>query len=159
MEPRPPVDVSGFEFDWLASDGDGCVALSSTAGGGFAPMPFLQNPDEHQAAIDELLAAPASTAARFAPEFPSARQNTWRLVAERGLYAFDSDAHGGAYRLLAAPAVPARVADLPSAARTIVGSIQFQHLRFSELAVLPPELLKSWGPAVRPTRSDPDTQR
>jgi hypothetical protein len=155
METKAPIDVSGFEFDWLASDADGSVALFSTAGGGFAPMPFLQNPDAHQVAIDELLAGPASTTARFAPEFPAARQNTWRLVAERGLYAFDSDVHGGAYRLLAAPSVPARAADLPGTARAVVGSIRLQHLRFSELTSVPPELLESWGARGRATPSDP----
>jgi hypothetical protein len=159
METKARPDMTGFEFDWLASDADGSVALFSTAGGGFAPMPSLQNPEAHQVAIDELLAGPASTTARFAPEFPAARQNTWQLVAERGLYAFDSDAHGGAYRLLAAPSVPARVADLPSAARAVVGLIRFRHLRFSELTSVPPELLQSWGASVRATRWDPDPRR
>ncbi|MDF3070707.1 MAG: hypothetical protein K0R38_6308 [Polyangiaceae bacterium] len=159
METNAPLGVSGFEFDWLASDADGCVALFSTAGGGFAPMSFLRDPDAHQVAIDELLAAPASTTVRFAPEFPAAPQNTWRLVAERGLYAYDSDAQGGAYRLLAAPSVPARVADLPAAAREVAGSIRFQHLRFSELTSVPPELLQSWGAPGRATRSDPETER
>jgi hypothetical protein len=159
METKATREVSGFEFDWLASDADGYVALFSTAGGGFAPLPFLQNPDAHQMAIDELLAGPASTTARFAPEFTAARQNTWRLVAERGLYAYDSGAHGGAYRLLAAPSVPVRVAALPAAAREVVGSIRFQHLRFSELTSAPPELLQSWGAPGRATRSDPETER
>lgn len=97
-------EILGLEFDWLASDADGFVALFSTAGGGYAPDEFLRDTDAYDAAIDVVLGSPASTVARFAPELPPGLKNTWRMVAERGLFAFDSDPHGGPYRMVAAPA-------------------------------------------------------
>src|SRR5262245_52257163 len=45
-------EILGLEFDWLASDADGHVALFSTAGGGFAPDEFLSDTDAHDRAID-----------------------------------------------------------------------------------------------------------
>jgi hypothetical protein len=37
MTTKSPVEILGFEYDWLGSDGDGRVALFSTAGGSHAP--------------------------------------------------------------------------------------------------------------------------
>src|SRR2546422_533950 len=41
--------------------------------------------------------------------------NTWKIMAERGIFAFDSDPLGGPYRLIATPQVPIRVDELPGA--------------------------------------------
>src|SRR4051794_13176045 len=103
MGAKSAEEILGFEFDWLASDAEGHVALFSTAGGGYAPPTFLRDVQAYDDAIDAILAAPASTSTRLAPELPPHCTNTWRLVAERGLFAFDSDVHGGSYRLVAAP--------------------------------------------------------
>lgn len=40
-------EIHGLEFDWLARDADGNVALLSTAGGGYAPEEFLRDTDLH----------------------------------------------------------------------------------------------------------------
>jgi hypothetical protein len=79
-------DIRGVEYDWLASDADGHIALFTTAGAGFAPEEFLRNTDEHDAAIAAVLAAKASTSSRFAPELAPGLENTWRLMAERGVF-------------------------------------------------------------------------
>ncbi|WP_437719848.1 hypothetical protein [Sorangium sp. So ce861] len=135
-------DILGLEFDWLASDADGYVALFSTAGGGYAPDEFLRDTDAHDAAIDAVLAWPASTVARFAPELPPGLKNTWRLVAERGLFAFDSDPHGGPYRMVAAPADPVRIFDLPRIVIGIVECLKLRQVRFARQSVIPAELLQ-----------------
>jgi hypothetical protein len=142
MGPKSPEDILGFEFDWLASDADGHVAFFSTAGGGYAPEEFLQDTDVHDAAIDAILASPVRTRARFAPEVHSDAQNTWKLMAERGLFAFDSDAHGGPYRLVAAPESPIRIADLPETIGSIVGRIVLRGLSFVQSREIATRLLR-----------------
>ncbi len=37
-------DLDGIEFDWLASDTDGSIALFATAGEGFFPAPVATHP-------------------------------------------------------------------------------------------------------------------
>ncbi|KYF87379.1 hypothetical protein BE17_18680 [Sorangium cellulosum] len=138
-------EILGMEFDWLASDADGYVALFSTAGGGYAPDEFLRDTDAHDAAIDVVLASPASTVARFAPELAPGLKNTWRLVAERGLFAFDSDPHGGPYRMVAAPVDPIRIADLPRRVNDIVERLKLRQVRFADQSVVPTELLQERG--------------
>jgi hypothetical protein len=106
-------EVSGFEYDWLGCDESGCVALFSTAGAGYAPKAFLRDTDAHDEAIQAVLALAGSTDAEFFPELPPGATNTWRLVAERGLYAYDCNPNGGPYRLVASPATPMLIGSLP----------------------------------------------
>jgi hypothetical protein len=145
MGGKSAVEIEGLEFDWLASNADGHVALFSTAGGGFAPPEFLQDTDAHDAAIKAVLALPPSTHALFAPELASHLVNTWCLVAERGLWAFDSDPNGAPYSLVAAPATGTRVTLLPERAAAVAQSLKLPHLRFAELKRVPEELLR-WRP-------------
>lgn len=106
-------EVRGMEYDWLGCDPNGHVALFSTAGGGYAPPEFLRDTDAHEVAIQQILALPPTTEARFFPALAPHLANTWRLVAERGLYAYDSDPNGGPYHLVAAPLVAAKTDALP----------------------------------------------
>lgn len=145
MRAKSADEILGLEYDWLSSDADGHVALFSTAGGGYAPEEFLRDTDAHDAAIDAILASPASTAVHFAPELPAGLKNTWRMIAERGIFAFDSDPHGGPYHLLAAPVAPVRVADLPPLAAKVVGLLRFHHMRFLSLSVVSTDLLQQRG--------------
>ena len=114
-----PEDVQGLEYDWLATDANGCVALFSTAGGGYAPAPFLEGTQAHDQAIATVLAGPPVTVAAFAPAIPPSLENTWQRAAERGLFAYDADPNGGPYRLVAAPQAPVRVEDLPAAVAAV----------------------------------------
>ncbi|HET6148599.1 MAG TPA: hypothetical protein VFH68_13780 [Polyangia bacterium] len=136
MGAKTAADIAGLEFDWLASDADGHVALFSTAGGGYAPDGFLRDTERHDVAIGAILAHPESTSARFAPELAPGLKNTWRMVAERGLFAFDADCNGGPYNLVAAPETPARLTELPMEAGRVAGAMKLPHLRFAHAAVL-----------------------
>ena len=113
-----------MEYDWLGCDLNGYFALFSTAGAGYAPAEFLRDVEAHDIAIQAILALPATTAARFAPSVASGLVNTWRLVAERGLYAYDCDPTGGPYRLVAAPVVPAKADDLPPAFTDVANKVR-----------------------------------
>jgi hypothetical protein len=137
MTSKMPTDIQGLEYDWLASDADGHVAFFSTAGGGYAPDEFLCDTDLHDVAIEAILASPARTETRFAPTLPPGRQNSWKLMAERGLFAFDSDPDGGPYRIVSAPKEPIRVAELPEKAAKVAQRIVFSHLRFAEMSEVP----------------------
>jgi len=123
-------DILGFEYDWLACDEDGHVALFSTAGAGYAPSEFLQDTEAHAVAIHAILEGPGTTTARFAPTVAPDLENTWKSAAEHGLFAFDCDPNGGPYLLIAAPVVPIAVADLPRSAVDAVSRIKLR-LRFS----------------------------
>jgi hypothetical protein len=142
MVAKSAEDIRGTEFDWLAVDGDGHVALFSTAGAGYAPPEFLRDTDAHDAALEDILALPTSTRARFAPQIAPGLKNTWLLVAERGLFAFDSDPNGGPYRLVAAPQLPIRVTGLPNSIANTVRQVGFLHLRFTEVDNVSEEKLK-----------------
>jgi hypothetical protein len=132
-----PADTQGLEYDWLASDADGHVALFSTAGGGRVPDEFLRDVDLYDAAIKVILRLPTRTGARFAPTLPAGLQNDWKLMAERGLFAFDSDPNGGPYRVVSAPNEPMRLTELPEEVAAIAGRIVFDDLRFAALTELP----------------------
>lgn len=128
MPSLSPDDVLGFEYDWLAFDADGNVALFTTAGGGFAPAALLASPEAQDASIDAALSTPSMTRPTLAPDLPPGRDNTWRRLAERGFFGFDSSPNGGPYRKVAAPVRPIRVRELPGA---VAGSMVALDVRFA----------------------------
>src|SRR5687767_7294422 len=109
---RSAAHISGFEHAWLAVDVDGHVALFTTAGGGYVPPESLADADGYEAAIDEILAIAPFTRALREPSIGAGLESTWRRMAERGCFAFDSDVLGGPYRLVAVPSEPVRVGEL-----------------------------------------------
>jgi hypothetical protein len=146
-EIRSADDLRGIDCDWLARDADDHVGLFSTAGGGYTPEGFVPNTDAHIAAIDAILALHPSTSARFAPQIPASCTNTWRLVAERGLFAFDSDFRGadfpgGPYCLVAAPETPVPAAELPAIVVKVLSHMQYRRLRFATLTTISADLLQ-----------------
>jgi hypothetical protein len=140
--PESPSDIQGMEYDWLGCDSGGRVALFSTAGAGYAPTEFLLDTDAHDAAIQAVIALPATTDARFFPPVAAGLVNTWQLVAERGLYAYDCEPNGGQYRLVAAPVVPAKVDALPPAVADVATKIRCA-MRFETDTVVTVEMLRA----------------
>ena len=141
MGAKSAKDILGFEFDWLASDSDGHVAFFSTAGGGYAPEEFLRDTEIHDIAIDAILAMPPKTKARMAPQVSPGLKNTWLLMADRGVFAFDSDPNGGPYRLVAAPEEPICIPDLPQIVVTVASQFVLRDLRFIDVYEISNELL------------------
>lgn len=139
---KTAAEVHGGELDWLATDADGHVALLSSAGGGYVPEAPLRDTDALEAAIEAILTLAITTEVRFAPVLAPDLVNTWRMVAERGLYAFDSDPNGGPYLLVAAPVVPIRLTSLPASVVQIVEAVRFPRVRFAEQTSLGRELLE-----------------
>lgn len=124
----------GFEFDWLAIDRNGFVAIFSTAGSGLVPPGFA--PALHDAAIDSLAAGEATSGVLCAPLLAADRRNLWRELAERGLFGFDAAPTGGPFRRVAIPSQPALVeALLPSvvAVATVLREVSFGQSEYVEL--------------------------
>lgn len=123
-------DARGLEFDWLATDSQGFVGLFSTAGGGYTPPTFLEDTEAYDRAIEMILAQPVRTNASCERELHPKLTNTWRMMAERGVFAFDSDLFGGPYRRIATPDVPVRAEQLPAAVAEVARRIVYQGLVF-----------------------------
>ncbi len=107
MSKKTANDIQGIEYDWLACDGKGHLGFLSTAGAGYAPEEFLRDTDAHDAAIEAILSSPPTTTATCLRELAPGLRNTWKLMAERGIFSFDSDPNGGAYQRIAYPTTPA----------------------------------------------------
>jgi hypothetical protein len=137
-DPKSPEDILGIEYDWVASDGEGYVGFFSTAGGGYAPSEFLRDTDSHDRAIEAIGALKARTSVAFLRAPAKGDLATWTRMAERGLFAFDADVFGGPYKLVAAPAIPVQIHELPASAVQVARSLRFLHLSFRsarELAI------------------------
>ncbi len=130
--PKSALDIQNLEYDWLGHDEDGHVALFSTAGYGYAPEAFLRDTDAHSDAIEALLASDATTEAVLFPKLKPTLANTWRDVAERGLYAYDSDPWGR-YMLIAVPSIPRRIDAPPSCVASVSIRCRFRFANVREV--------------------------
>lgn len=140
-DPMSPDDLVGWDVEWLARDADDDVALFITAGGGYTPPEFLRDTAAHQDAVASILDMPPSTTARFAPDLRAEFTNVWRLVAERGIFAFDSDQSGEPYHLEAAPHSPVLASRLPAMVTRVLNNLQYHGLRFATLTTISSEAL------------------
>lgn len=134
-----PVESVGLDFDWLASDAEGYVAVFASGGGEIPPDAVLGDMDAHVRALDALLAAPVSTRALFAPLGPG--EGRWRAAAERGLFVYRCGPGGGAYRLVAAPEIPIRALQLGAGPGLLVQAMRFGQLRFRYIHSVTPDVL------------------
>lgn len=128
-----PDAVRGLEYDWLACDMLGNVALFTTAGFGVAPTGLLRDPEAHERGIATVLAGPPSTAARCAPTVGLGRVNTWHLMVERGFYAFDGDPQDGSYRRVGVPCEPRRIVDVGVEVAAVALTAHLINVRFDLL--------------------------
>ena len=138
---KTKFDIQGYEYDWLAVDSDGHVGLFSTAGGGFAPQPFLADIEAADIAIERILALAPTSAVACNVVLAEGLINTWRLVGERGIFAFDSDSSGGPYKLIAKPRRPVLISELPMDIRVVASRVSFAALRFFGSTVIAAEQL------------------
>ncbi len=131
MTQKTAEEIRGYEYDWLACDRAGHVALLSTAGGGYPPRAFLTDTDAYDRAIEALLAMPVTTPTDRVPPTTGGCANTWKQAAERGLYAFDSDPNGGPYRLAGLPTEPVHISELPAEIRAVASKVELRTLHFA----------------------------
>lgn len=69
--------------------------------------------------------------------------NTWRLMAERGCFSFDSSPLGGSYHLVSAPSSRVGLLELPMdvAIRRVI--VPLLHLRFDELQEISTAMIRT----------------
>jgi hypothetical protein len=89
---RPVPEIVGVEFDWLAMDREGRLALFATAGSGMAPRLAM----DASGSLDAVLSLIET------PHWGSPQ--VWDDYASVGLHVYDWDASIGVYRRLRTPA-------------------------------------------------------
>lgn len=142
LTPKTAEEIQGYEYDWIAHDEFGHVALFSTAGGGYAPPEFLADTVAFDDAVEALLTLNATSSASMFQEVAVGLVNTWKGVAERGLFSFDSDSFGGPYRRAGTPDSPVSVEDLPPLVAEVVRRVRLRGVRFESAGEITREELE-----------------
>ena len=131
-------ELQGLEYDWLAIDSLGHVGWFCTAGGGLAPTDLVARTEQHRVAIQSIANLPVTTTV-----VGRHREDEWAAAAVRGVFVFDSSYHRDPYQRVAAPVVPAVLAELPDS----LAIARRLHIRgdFRELATIPTALIDELG--------------
>ena len=117
---------SNVEFDWLACDADGFVAVFSSAGFGPVPEELVAMVEAVDAALDRIKALPVR--AESAPADPDERR-----PAAYGLFAFDWTHARDRYEIEASPERPLRIDEIQDEEiRAMVSRVRVP-VRFSQL--------------------------
>lgn len=132
-------DLWGREWDFLAVDELGQLAVLSTAGYGPIPAAVLADRESVERAIDEVARLPVTTTAVPADPNRTGNYSDWYDLSSRGFYTFDWLVWHGPYELIATPAEPLQIEYLPNALRaaarllrvpqpfTGISSLQLEH--------------------------------
>jgi hypothetical protein len=118
--------LAGVEFDWLAVDRDGHVALLSTFGSAVVPGWIEVSFD----AYEELPRSLWPLKRRAFAVAPPWTFHEWLAAAARGIYAYDWSADTGPYLRLARPFPPAKVDALPEPVAALARRTRFPHVCF-----------------------------
>jgi hypothetical protein len=122
---------SNLEFDWLACDADGFVAMFSSAGFGAVPEESAVAPEALDAALDRIEALPVTGEATSIGG--TTNPDDWIAAAERGFFAFDWAHMRDRYELEALPSKPIHIDEIPDVViRDITPRVRIP-VRFSQL--------------------------
>jgi hypothetical protein len=130
-------DVAGREWDFLATDRDGSVALITSAGYGPIPQAVLSHGVSVEAAVAGLqtqLPVISESLGRREQDL-SGDYSDWFEASKRGLYTYDWHVHGGPYEQVSAPSVRLRAEDLTPEIGYAAGLLRLPVL-FAETAQL-----------------------
>lgn len=130
-------DVAGREWDFLAIDRGGSVALISSAGYGPIPAEVLSHGVSVEAVVASLptqLSVIGESLDRRERD-PSGDYSDWFDASRRGLYTYDWHVHGGPYEQVSAPSVALRADTLTPKFGNVAGLLRLPVL-FSETAQL-----------------------
>jgi hypothetical protein len=104
-------EVWGIEFDWVAVDCSGRVALFASAGSGQVPPQAVALDSRYEHLCTHL----------GIPHGP----DTWRRAADAGLFAYDCSFNGGPYCLKDSPSTPITTDKLPLEHRRTVEAVAY----------------------------------
>lgn len=130
-DPREPL--WGVEWDFLAVDAAGAVALLSSAGYGPIPARVLEHRALVERAVSEIADLPMVGAAldRRDSDDRSGDYSDWFRMSERGLFGFDWRVHHGPYRLVSQPTEVVEFSKLSPTIREAAALLTFP-TRFGE---------------------------
>ncbi len=123
----------GMEVDWIACDLVDQIALFSTAGFGLAPRVVEDNLELYLDAVHAILARPIVGPAACELELGPGVMNTWKLAAERGVFALDYDSHSDLYAMIAVPSRRITLRDVPAELAEIIARVRFRTLTFEQI--------------------------
>jgi hypothetical protein len=129
------AEVLGIEWDFLAVDAAGCVAVLSSAGSGMIPEQVIVALDDVELAMDQVNQLPTITTAVPVEPGRTGDYSGWFDVSSRGFYTYDWDGMVGRYVLIAAPGEPIRVESLPELIRFPASLLRISQL-FAESLTL-----------------------
>ena len=135
-------DVRRIEYDWLAADSHGHLALCSTAGSGQIPKAVLEGEDDHLSLQSKVhsavLSLPVITEAHAEGKGPGTCSEFLEF-ARRGLFVFDFELSSGRYQRILRPTTPLTM-DLTALPAVIINGICFdENDAFKPEAFLPSE--------------------
>ena len=95
--------IGGSEFDFLAIDDKGQVAVFSHGGWGPIPRAIVDRWEQAIKAVEATERLPVTTTAQEAPGGPDDYSSWWLTKVERGLFAYDWRNTYGPYQLTRSP--------------------------------------------------------
>lgn len=130
--------IRGLEFDWFATDADGCIGHFATAGFGVVPGAVLARLDDLRHLDEQVLKLPVI--AEATAHLPGSIED-WLEMARRGLFAYDWQHWCGPYRRAATPSRALRITDLPTVLADALRIVEWPDVRFAEMREVRPEAL------------------
>jgi hypothetical protein len=107
------LSLGGYEFDFLATDAVGQVAVFSHAGWGPIPRVVVDRSEQATKAVEAAERLPVTTTVQDAP-VDGGDYSEWLTKVECGLFAYDWWDTYGPYRLVARPRVAIHIDAAPS---------------------------------------------
>ena len=129
------ADLWGWEWDFLAVDPVGHVAVLSSAGYGPIPAHVLEVRDAVERAVAIINSMPATRRSVHNHHRRDGDYSDWYASSARGFYTYDWHHHHGPYELISSPAEPLIIATLPAAVRSAASILTIPH-PFAGLATL-----------------------
>ena len=133
--------VTGVEFDWVACDRDGHVALLASAGSGVVSPSVAVDGDDAEDLIGRLAALPETGRAHSKAGLAHDADGQWESLGKRGIFVYDFALGARSYQQIVTPASPTRLDGLPVALRTEVGKVRLAGAEFAVMEVLGLETL------------------
>jgi hypothetical protein len=121
------VGLWGWEWDFLAVDVVGQVAILSSAGYGAIPEPVLAAREAVERAIAAVASMPSATHAIQAEHGRDGDYSDWYTLSLRGFYTYDWHHYRGPYELISAPGEPLALSALPPSVRSAAAILTIPH--------------------------------
>jgi hypothetical protein len=132
------------DFEWYAIDRHGAIAFLTTAGFGVIPRCVFRSKEDYWRCRRYFQQLPARCDhARHVTE--NGDLSSWIEMAHRGMFGYDWTDNAGQYitdepyRLIASPAVPLMIDEVPPNVRAWLEPIRFASLAFAQAELLHPE--------------------